>query len=476
MFKKIQFIMKKVLPTFIVFGCFVILYIFLISTKEEVENKKLEEQTWTVSLVKAKEFTTKSFEETFGTIKASRHANLRFGLSGEITQISDKMKNGFNVMKGEILAKLDTKDIDLELENIRTKIGAEKIQIRELKKQVLLRKKSIKSTEEINIRKYKSNLEDTIIKINAKNLLINSLKEQTKLKEKSLYRIKNMASKNVASESSLEEIQLSFSSIKNQLSQALAELEQLKIKKINFEKDLDQTVKVKVDEARMSFSISSNQLSQSEFNLKQLKINEKKLLQNLDESTISAPFDGILSDVNMAIGNRVSNNTQVAVLTDLNSLEVSFVVSNKIYSNYPKLNNQIVEIIWESNGTEVSRANAKITRAESIINKKDGGGRLYADLPKSDLHNIPLGAFVKVNFYGGDLKNVIELPEEALFENNYIFINKNGRTKKIFVEVLHRKKGTIWVKGNVKEGDQVVATRLPGIGNGIKIKSSTSIN
>ena len=58
MFKKIQFIMKKVLPTFIVFGCFVILYIFLISTKEEVENKKLEEQTWTVSLVKAKEFTT----------------------------------------------------------------------------------------------------------------------------------------------------------------------------------------------------------------------------------------------------------------------------------------------------------------------------------------------------------------------------------------------------------------------------------
>ena len=105
----------------------------------------------------------------------------------------------------------------------------------------------------------------------------------------------------------------------------------------------------------------------------------------------------------------------------------------------------MVEIIWESNGIEVSKANAKITRAESIINKKDGGGRLYADLPKSDLHNIPLGAFVKVNFYGGDLKNVIELPEEALFENNYIFINKNGRTKKIFVEVLHRKKGTIWV-------------------------------
>ena len=111
------------------------------------------------------------------------------------------MKNGFNVMKGEILAKLDTKDIDLELENIRTKIGAEKIQIRELRKQVLLRKKSIKSTEEINKRNFKSNLEDTIIKIDAKNLLINSLKEQTKLKEKSLYRIKNMASKNVASES-----------------------------------------------------------------------------------------------------------------------------------------------------------------------------------------------------------------------------------------------------------------------------------
>ena len=72
------------------------------------------------------------------------------------------------------------------------------------------------------------------------------------------------------------------------------------------------------------------------------------------------------------------------------------------------------------------------------------------------------------------LTNVIELPEEALVGRDQVFLIEQGRASQRQVVLLHRSPGLIWVRGDLKNGDKVIATRLPGIGNGLRVRTVAS--
>ena len=189
-----------------------------------------------------------------------------------------------------------------------------------------------------------------------------------------------------------------------------------------------------------------------------------------------APFDGSLSGVNLALGNQVSNAYLVATLTDLSSLEVSFVVPADIYANVINLIGQQVTLSWSSEGSVVSETTATITRAEVVVDRTEGGGRLYAELPEDAARSVPPGAFVEVSYAGRVLEGAFELPEEALVGQNQVFAIEQGRASERKVQLLHRSSGRIWVRGNLKTGDEIIATRLPGIGNGLRVRAKSTVH
>ena len=68
------------------------------------------------------------------------------------------------------------------------------------------------------------------------------------------------------------------------------------------------------------------------------------------------------------------------------------------------------------------------------------------------------------------------LPEEALFGTNTIYVIENGRAKQRQVTVVHRSPGSVLVTGDVGEGAQIVATRLPGIGDRTRVRVANAAN
>ena len=229
-----------------------------------------------------------------------------------------------------------------------------------------------------------------------------------------------------------------------------------------------------LDGAELAVSQASNQLSMAKSRLAELKVSLRRHRKDLEDAVLRAPFDGSLSGVDLALGNQVSSTYLVATLTDLSSLEVSFVVPADIYANVTNLIGQQVTLSWSSEGTVVSETTATITRAEVVVDRTEGGGRLYAELPDDAARSVPPGAFVEVSYYGRELTNVIELPEEALVGQDQVFVIEHGRAMQRQVVLLHRSPGWIWVRGDLKTGDEVIATRLPGIGNGLRIRAVAS--
>ena len=229
-----------------------------------------------------------------------------------------------------------------------------------------------------------------------------------------------------------------------------------------------------LDGAELAVSQASNQLALAKSRLAELKVSLRRHRKDLEDAVLKAPFDGSLSSVDLALGNQVSNTYLVATLTDLSSLEVSFVVPADIYANVTNLIGQQVKLSWSSEGSLVSETTATITRAEVVVDRTEGGGRLYAELPDDAARSVPPGAFVEVSYSGRELTSVIELPEEALVGQDQVFVIEQGRAMQRQVVLLHRSPGWIWVRGDLKSGDKVIATRLPGIGNGLRVRAVAS--
>ena len=229
-----------------------------------------------------------------------------------------------------------------------------------------------------------------------------------------------------------------------------------------------------LDGAELAVSQASNQLALAKSRLAELKVSLRRHRKDLEDAVLKAPFDGSLSSVDLALGNQVSNTYLVATLTDLSSLEVSFVVPADIYANVTNLIGQQVKLSWSSEGSVVSETTATITRAEVVVDRTEGGGRLYAELPDDAARSVPPGAFVEVSYSGRELTSVIELPEEALVGQDQVFVIKQGRAMQRQVVLLHRSPGWIWVRGDLTSGDKVIATRLPGIGNGLRVRAVAS--
>ena len=380
----IRSIFTKGLPALIILGFFLFVYSWLQATKQVVKPKSPEEQIWIVQSVSVEQANAEPLEQAFGTVVAAREAHLRFGVSGEVNMVSDKLRNGVDVRAGEILARLDTERLQLALDTVEVQIDAETTQIQEFTAQLALRQRMAE-------------------------------------------RARSLFDKAVGSQAEL-------------------------------------------DGAELAVSQASNQLAMAKSRLAELKVIQRRHLKDLEDAVLRAPFDGSLSGVNLALGNQVSNAYLVATLTDLSSLEVSFVVPADIYANAKNLIGQQVTLSWSSEGSVVSETTATITRAEVVVDRTEGGGRLYAELPKDAARSVPPGAFVEVSYAGRVLDNVVELPEEALVGQNQVFAIEQGRASERRVQLLHRSPGRIWVRGDLETGDEIIATRLPGIGNGLRVR------
>ena len=137
----IRTILTRGLPALIILGFFVLVYNYLQATKQVVKPQAPEEQVWTVKSVTAQQADARPLEQAFGTVVAAREAHLRFGVAGEVAQVSDKLRNGADVSTGDVLARLDTERLQLALDTVDVQIEAETNQIKEFTSQLALRQR-----------------------------------------------------------------------------------------------------------------------------------------------------------------------------------------------------------------------------------------------------------------------------------------------------------------------------------------------
>jgi len=234
-----------------------------------------------VGLIEYIDYTNKYVSSNAVFVKSDSLTNLSFKLSGKIEKIY--VNEGDNVKKGELLAKLDTKELLTKQKELKANINAlkNKIEATRIQKEKLLNdiNTNLKLLD-VKEKKLQKNIESMAFYIDSMRYKLKKLKDDYE-KFKRLYR------NNRISKEKFENVKVAFFSLKDTIKSQEKKFQALLLEQNRLELQKKLIVNNKKEIARLEKLINSqtNQLN---------ALKEKLALinQNIKDSFLYAPFDG----------------------------------------------------------------------------------------------------------------------------------------------------------------------------------------
>ncbi len=224
--------------------------------------------------------------------------------------------------------------------------------------------------------------------------------------------------------------------------------------------------------AEVAVSAASNALAKAEL--------------DINRTRIAAPFNAVVIDEFVDIGQFVSSQTRLAQLagTDAFRVEVFLPVRDLQWIKWPDNNGEkgpSTIVLHDIGMAKPIKFEGQVTRVLSSLDNAAKMARVLVRVEdplqlakaSADRQRVKLfsGAYVKVLIDGLPLDDVIEVPDAVIREGNRVWVmNKKGLLEFRDIEVLRRQNGKALVQGNISGGEQVVSSHISTPIPGMKLK------
>lgn len=358
-------------------------------------------------------------------------------VGGEIVFLSENLRSGGVVAKGETLIRIDPRSYRLAVERLDAQVAQAREELRNLEQQ-------------------KKNLEA--------NLQI--AKESTVLSRRSLERAEELLETRTGSEA--------------QRDAAEASLLQSLTQRQNYENQL---------------ALWPSQYARSEQYLKQQQAMLKEARIQLEDTEIVAPFAGRVTERLREMGEYVAPGTALARLYEPEILEIpvplsleaivrvdtslaaDVTASPEAIASAPKavVRREVATstIEWEGwlarAGNELDRQSrtanliVAVRDLEGRIAGRDAGG-------VSQAPDLLPGSFVRVTIDGHYLKDIFRIPRGLLNQHDEVYLAREGTLHVQKVHVLHTSEDNAYIDEGLKAGDQIITSPVAAPVEGMAVR------
>ena len=394
---------KSFLVSFIVIAIAVIIYIIFSSTRPTISQKEVNIDYPIVETRKLISKENMILIKAYGEVISAKVTKIKYRDTGRIIRVGKNINNGALLNKGDFLFEVDAFNIKNDLKD----------------------KYSSKTIIALNIKKLNYQIETGILRGKELKTQRNIIKAQLN---------KKLANKNkVFSENSIDELRLSLSS---------------KEEKLISNKELINSLSVDIETLKEEVKKLNNIID--------------RLNNDLKETKVMSPYSGHISQLNIEVGKEISLNEVLAELSDSSTIEVKFSIGGVDYYKLMQFANKgigaNIDIKWLV-GNKYYKGKATINRIDGLINREIAGINLYASIINYS-SNIPLGAFVEIDLKKQVLSDSILVPLSSVFNNEFIFIENNGRLKKQKIKIISEELDGVLIVDNNLSGKNIVLTRL----------------
>jgi len=187
------------------------------------------------------------------------------------------------------------------------------------------------------------------------------------------------------------------------------------------------------------------------------------------EAYCIAPFDGVVTAVNIAKYKNVSPNQQTISLADLSEIKIEFFIPEKTMGDIKK--GSYAEALVRKGEKEVA-VPATIHAVDQKIDYKQKNYRSEVHLKNSDESFRP-GMTVKVKVRNYDLQDQIVVPSESVLtleSSRVVMLVKDGVAKKVTVNVRSTNGKESLILDGLNVGDVLITNGQNQVVHGVKVK------
>ncbi|GAB4379916.1 MAG: efflux RND transporter periplasmic adaptor subunit [Salibacteraceae bacterium] len=180
----------------------------------------------------------------------------------------------------------------------------------------------------------------------------------------------------------------------------------------------------------------------------------------LSKYTITAPFDGIVTQANLNSNTILRAGQRVGVFLEAGNFEMESSIS-LAERKYVEPGNRAV--LHNPNGDNSWKG--KVSRMSEAIEPSTQSVKVYIDVAGDELYE---GLFLEGHIVGDSLPAVASIPMYLLFDKEYVFTVTDSTLQRSKVRVLHTYGDTAMVAG-LDEGTYLVYNVVPGGHDGMKV-------
>lgn len=205
---------------------------------------------------------------------------------------------------------------------------------------------------------------------------------------------------------------------------------------------------------------------------------------NLERTKITAPYAGRVLSRNVDLGQVVSNNTQLATIYAIDSVEIRLPIKNKdlpfidlpeqFRDGMSSASGSAVE--FSSNLVGVQKWQGQVARTEGAID--ENAQQLYVvaqinDPYKATTQNqypIKIGQYIKAQISGKLVADVLVIPNSAIYQGTYVYIVEQGVLQRKNIRLAWQNATQAIIAEGLKSGDKLVLTPLGQVSSGTGVK------
>jgi multidrug efflux pump subunit AcrA (membrane-fusion protein) len=384
----------------------------MISERPEPPKREPRERTFTVTSTLAAPGRFQPQLTYFGEVLAARNLEVRSQVAGKVVELAEGLAIGNAVTKGQLLAKIDDFNYRGALTEAQASLAEAEFSLAEAQERLALERANL-----------------------------DFVQSQYDLAVRDFERAKSLFDAGSITEKSLDDRELLVS----QREQA-------------------------VIQRKSNIIVQEAQLSRQQASIERIKWQVERAERNLADTEIYAPFDGIITASNIELGRLINNNEVLVSLYETNALDVRFTMSDQQYGQL--LNDGLIgreiEVQWDVEPQPIV-AMATISRTGAQIDATKGGVEVYASIDAEKAALLRPGSFVEISVPGLVYRGALRVPESAIYDNAFVYVDVDGRMSKRDVTIIARDGEFLLVRADIEPGTPIITTRIAQAGEGVAI-------
>ena len=212
---------------------------------------------------------------------------------------------------------------------------------------------------------------------------------------------------------------------------------------------------------------SKSQVDQQEAKTKAIEAQLMSARIRLNDTTIKAPFDGVLGFRQISLGAYVRPGDVITSLDDLSRVKVDFTIPERFLTTISV--EQMINATSTAYDSEVFRG--KITSIAPRIDPITRTLKIRAEISNKE-NKLRPGMLLRVKIVR-QIDSVLQIPESAVIpieDKHFVFVVEQGKAVRKSIGVGRRQPGIVEVTSGLKESEQVV------IEGTLKLREGSQVN